>query len=82
MVSSDGSTFSEIGVFDSGLSKSFDLSTLGMTSASVVRIMDLLGGVGLPLGLAFDVDALEALHVDSPVLTQPTTWGRIKAERR
>jgi hypothetical protein len=81
-VSADGATFQEIGIFDSGVSTSFDLADLALPSASVVRLVDLPGGVGLPWGLAFDVDALEALHLGGAVPAQGATWGRVKATYR
>jgi hypothetical protein len=77
-----GTGFVPLGDFVSGTARYFDLASVGMTEAEFIRIDDLPGGTGLPIGQAFDVDAVEALHVEGIVPTWLSTWGHLKATYR
>jgi len=80
LVSADGISFVSLGSLQSG-SKSFDLASAGIKSAKFVRIDDLPEGqMDLPEG--FDVDALEALHVEGAVAAKEASWGHLKASYR
>jgi hypothetical protein len=81
-VSGDGHTYVLLGNFESGVARYFDLAVSGLASALFVRVNDLEGGIGLPDGLAFDVDAVEALHVTQPVPIEVRTLGQLKAHYR
>jgi hypothetical protein len=79
--SSDGINFTALGDYTSPSGGvGFDLADAGLTYALLIRIDDLPGGG--PNGLAFDVDALEAIYIDGAVQLHSDTWGRLKASYR
>ena len=77
--STDGINYTALGDYASASNHvGFDLADAGLTSASLIRIDDSDGGTWPP-GFAFDVDALEALHLDGAVPVHASTWGRLKS---
>lgn len=81
LLSENGVDFYAVGDFTTGVSKYFDMGTVGLSRTRFVRFQDLPGG-SPGLGMGFDVDAVGAFGADGSVANHPATWGELKVRYR